>query len=176
MTIESACIPLPSEIIMPFSGFLVYSGKFRLWDVVFSGSLGNLIGSLMAYGIGYWGGRPLLLKYGKYILISPDEIEKADKWFARFGHEAVLISRNLPIIRTFISLPAGIAEMNIVKFSLYSFFGSIPWNFALTYAGLVLGANWKQLRIFLEKFDILIGIGLLVLVLLFIKYKLKSFR
>jgi len=176
MTIESACIPLPSEIIMPFSGFLVYSGKFRLWDVVLSGSLGNLIGSLIAYAVGYWGGRPLLLKYGKYVLISKDEIEKSDKWFSRFGHEAVLISRNLPIIRTFISLPAGIAKMNIFKFSLYTFFGSIPWCFALAYAGMILGSNWKSLRLMLEKFDIFIAVGILLFIIIFLWHKINSLR
>ncbi|BDH79501.1 alkaline phosphatase [Methanothermobacter tenebrarum] len=135
MILESACIPLPSEIIMPFSGYILWKGTMSIIGVTIIGALGNLIGSLMAYIIGFYGGRPLLEKYGKYILITEKKLKMAEEWFARYGHETVLISRVLPVIRTFISLPAGIAEMDLKKFTIYTFMGSVPWCFALAYVG-----------------------------------------
>src|SRR5690606_5938122 len=121
MTLESACIPIPSEIIMPFAGYVVWEGQMTLWGITLTGALGNLFGSLIAYYVGWWGGRPFLEKYGKYFLISHSKLVLAEEWFAKYGHEAVLISRVLPIIRTFISLPAGIANMDIKKFIIYTF-------------------------------------------------------
>jgi membrane protein DedA with SNARE-associated domain len=162
MALESACIPIPSEIIMPFSGFLVFKGQFMLWLVVILGAMGNLIGSIAAYLVGYYGGRPLVEKYGKYILISHHDLDLADKWFRRYGESTVFFSRLLPIIRTFISLPAGISRMNFKKFSFYTLAGSLPWSFALTYAGLILGENWLHLEIYFRKFQWVIG-GLIIL-------------
>ncbi len=120
MALESACIPIPSEIIMPFSGFLVFAEKFSLWSVVLWGTIGNLIGSIIAYFVGYYGGRPLVEKYGKYILISHHELALADSWFQKYGGLSVFFSRLLPVVRTFISLPAGIARMPFLKFCLYT--------------------------------------------------------
>jgi len=153
MALESALIPIPSEIIMPFAGFLVWNEKFSFIPVVLWGALGNLVGSVAAYFLGFYGGRPLLEKYGKYILISRREIEIAENWFKKYGNFSILLSRVLPVVRTFISLPAGIAKMPFWKFSLYTFLGSLPWAFVLTYAGLIMGENWQNLEIYFKKFD-----------------------
>ncbi len=161
MTLESACIPVPSEIIMPFSGFLVFEGRFALWLVVVWGTIGNLIGSIIAYLIGFYGGRPLFKKWGRYLLISSGDLERADRWFRKYGQPAVFFGRLLPIIRTFISLPAGLSRMNFKKFSFYTLAGSLPWSFALTYAGLIMGRNWSALEVFFKKFDLVIG-GLII--------------
>ena len=156
MALESALIPIPSEIIMPFAGFLVWEGRFSFASVVLWGAIGNLIGSIAAYALGFYGGRPLLEKYGKYILISGEEIKKADDWFKKYGNFSIFISRMLPVIRTFISLPAGVARMPFWKFSLYTFLGSLPWAFVLTYLGVISGENWQNLEIYFRKFDWLI--------------------
>ena len=164
MTIESACIPLPSEIIMTFAGYVVYEGKMAFWGVVLVGTLGNLVGSLIAYYVGWWGGRPLLEKYGKYILITHNKLNLADEWFEKYGHEAVLISRMLPGLRTFISLPAGITHMNLKKFILYTVIGSLPWCFVLTYIGVLMGPNWTTIESYFHYLDILVGIGVVVFI------------
>src|SRR5437870_7875107 len=147
MAIESACIPLPSEIIMPFSGYLVYTGRFNLWLVSVAGAFGCVVGSLIAYWIGMYGGRPLIEKYGKYLLISNHDLNLADRWFARFGEIIVFVSRLLPAIRTFIAFPAGVARMNRKKFVIYTFAGLMPWCLGLAYAGQKFGERWyKDLR------------------------------
>ncbi len=156
MALESACIPLPSEVIMPFSGYLVSSGQFFLWPVVLWGAAGNLLGSIVAYWIGFYGGRRLLEKHGKYILISKEDLEIADRWFKKYGQNAVFFSRLLPIVRTFISFPAGIARMGFKRFCLYTFAGSLPWSFALAYIGFKAGENWDYLKVYFHKFDLVI--------------------
>ncbi len=172
MTLESACIPLPSEVIMPFAGFAVYQGKMTLLGIGIVGALGNLLGALIAYFVGLKGGRPLLEKYGKYILISQSKLDLADAWFERYGHEAVLISRMLPIIRTFISLPAGITRMDLKKFVVYTFLGSLPWTFALGYIGVQLGPHWDIIKGYFHILDIIVVIGVIgVLAYLIYKYK-----
>lgn len=173
MVIESACIPLPSEIIMPFSGYLVFAGKFNIWIVTLAGALGNLGGSVIAYAVGYYGGRPFVEKYGKYILISHKDLDMADNWFSKYGYEAVLISRVLPIIRTFISLPAGISKMNFAWFSVYSFAGSLPWCFALTYIGMKLGQNWASIGDYFHKFDLVIGAVLIAGIFIWVRRHLS---
>lgn len=162
MTLESACIPLPSEVIMPFAGFAVYDGKMTLWGITLVGALGNLFGSLIAYSVGRMGGRPFLEKYGKYVLISHRNLDLADQWFEKYGHEAVLISRVLPIIRTFISLPAGIAKMDPKKFVLYTFLGSLPWCFVLGFIGVQLGPNWSTIESYFRYLDILVVVGIIL--------------
>ena len=161
MAIESACIPLPSEIILPFSGYLVWTGRFNIWWVATMGALGCNVGSIVAYYVGAKGGRPFLLRYGKYILISHREIEMADRWFAKYGQWTVFFSRLLPVVRTFIALPAGVARMDFFKFNVYTFAGSWPWCYGLAYAGYKLGSHWPTLRVYFHQFDYLIG-GLLV--------------
>ncbi len=177
MTLESACIPLPSEIIMPFSGFVIWQGttNMTLIGVTIVGAVANVFGALIAYTVGAKGGRPLLEKYGKYILITHSQLDRADKWFDKYGYEAVLISRFLPIIRTFISLPAGIAHMDIKKFVIYTFIGSLPWVFALAYLGILLGPKWEIIHKYFASLDILIIIGIVVLIIYLIyKYKIKA--
>ncbi|MHB8513059.1 MAG: DedA family protein [Actinomycetota bacterium] len=150
MLLESACIPIPSEVTMLYGGYLA-SGKalgahpLNIAAVIAAGVLGNLIGSLLAYGVGRSGGRALLMRYGKYILIKKHDIEKGEAWFARRGEAAVFFGRLLPVVRTFISLPAGVAEMPIGKFSLYTTIATVPWVAALTYAGYALGRNWHRI-------------------------------
>lgn len=174
MGIESACVPLPSEIIMPFSGSLVSSGRFSMLWVSVSGALGCVLGSMASYIAGYYGGRPFLEKYGKYILISKKEIDDAERWTTKYGDIAILVSRLLPVIRTFISLPAGIAKMNFGKFVLYTFLGSLPWCWALAYVGKLLGDNWDTLGKYFHEADLVIGILIVAGVAYFIWHKFKK--
>ena len=157
MAIESACIPLPSEIIMPFSGYLVFRGEFGLFGVGLAGAFGCVVGSVPAYYLGLHGGRPLIERYGKYVLISHHDLDIADRWFARYGDWAIFFSRLLPVVRTFISFPAGVARMNVPRFILYTFIGSFPWCLGLAYIGMKLGENWDTLGVYFHKFDIVIG-------------------
>ena len=161
MAIESACTPLPSEIILPFSGYLVQTGRFSLIGVATAGAIGCNIGSIAGYYMGMYGGRPVLLRYGKYFLISPREIELADRWFERYGQWTVFFSRLLPVIRTYISFPAGVARMNFWKFNVYTFLGSWPWCYGLAYAGYELGEHWPTLEVYFHRFDLVIGVLLL---------------
>ena len=161
MAIESACIPLPSEIIMPFSGYLVYTGRFNLWAVGLAGAFGCVIGSLVAYWVGMYGGRPLIEKYGRYVLVSHQDLDLADRWFARYGEVIVFASRLLPVIRTFIAFPAGVARMNLTRFVAYTFLGSLPWCLGLAYVGQKLGEQWDKndtLKTWFHRFDFVIGI------------------
>ncbi len=174
MALESACIPIPSEVIMPFSGFLVFEGELIFWQVILWGTIGNLLGSILAYLVGLSGGRSLIEKYGKYFLISSSDLARADHWFAKYGQVTVLLSRVLPVVRTFISLPAGIARMNFFKFSLYTFLGSLPWAFVLTYAGLIMGKNWSQLESYFREFDLIIGFLIILGIIWWIWRHFKS--
>jgi membrane protein DedA with SNARE-associated domain len=160
MAIESACIPLPSEIIMPFSGYLVYTGRFNLWWVATAGALGCNLGSWVAYWIGYHGGRPLVEKYGRYIWLSKTELDLADRFFQRWGSATVFFSRLLPVVRTFIALPAGIARMPQGRFHLYTFLGSWPWCLGLAWVGMKLGERWDsdpRLKMWFHRFDAVIA-------------------
>lgn len=161
MGIESANIPLPSEIIMPFSGFLVFVGRFNLWLVGLAGAVGCVVGSIFSYWLGAWGGRPLVERFGKYILISHHDLDLADRWFRKYGNAAVFFSRLLPIVRTYISFPAGISKMNFGYFVLYTFLGSFPWCLALAFLGLKLGENWESLKRYFHGFDWVIGVLIL---------------
>ncbi len=174
MFAESCGIPMPSEVIMPFSGFLVADGRLTFWGVVLIGTLGNLAGSLLAYWIGKIGGRPLIEKYGKYILISEKEIRFAEQLFKKYGNKITLTARVLPILRTIISLPAGISKMNFKKFILYAGIGSFPWCLVLTYAGVLLEENWGLLAQYFNYFDIVIIAFFVILVILFVMKKLKK--
>jgi len=165
MAIESACVPLPSEIIMPFSGYLVYTGRFNIWLVSIAGAFGCVVGSLVAYWVGMYGGRPLIEKYGKFVLLSKHDLDLADRWFDRFGEAIVFISRLLPAIRTFIAFPAGVARMNLKKFIIYTFAGSLPWCLGLAYVGQKLGEQWDKdprLKTLFHRFDFVIGIVILL--------------
>ena len=163
MAVESACVPLPSEVTMPFSGYLVSTGRFDLNLVAIAGAVGCLLGSYAAYFVGASGGRRLLLSYGRYILIAPHEIELADYFFDRWGPHAVFISRLLPVVRTFIALPAGIARMRLIPFTIYTLLGSYIWCFALAWAGMKLGQHWDGLGPYFHRFDggiaVLLAVG-----------------
>lgn len=168
MAIESCCIPLPSEIIMPLAGFMVFQGKMTLPAATLSGAIGCLLGSLLAYWIGATGGRPLLLKYGRYVLISAHDADVADHFFQKYGDSTVFITRMMPIVRTFISLPAGISRMNLPRFALFSFLGSLPWTLALAWAGVQLGAHWTQVGSTLRRYEVVVGVVFVALVALFL--------
>jgi len=173
MAIESACIPLPSEIIMPFAGYLVYTGQFNLLWAATAGAIGCNLGSVIAYEVGFYGGRPLIEKYGSYLLMSRHDLEMADRFFVRFGSAAVFIGRLLPVIRTFIALPAGVARMPRLRFHIYTFIGSWPWCFGLAWIGMKLGERWHtdpRLSQWLHRLDAVI----LVLLLLAIAWFLRS--
>jgi membrane protein DedA with SNARE-associated domain len=157
MAIESACIPLPSEIVMPFSGYLVAQGEMSLLGVSLAGAVGNLIGSLLAYFVGIFGGRTFVEAYGRYLLIREADLDVADRWFERYGEVTVFSSRLLPIVRTFISLPAGIARMNLPRFCLYTFVGSLLWNFALAYVGFKLEKHWSVVGEYLHPLQYVIA-------------------
>ena len=161
MAIESACIPLPSELIMPLAGWMLVKqqslGVLHTLVAGAYGALGCTIGSIVAYVVGMWGGRPLLDKYGKYILISRHDLDLADRWFYRSGSWVIFVSRLLPVVRTFISLPAGIARMNFIKFIVYTFLGSFIWCAGLAYGGYQLGEHWEQLRAAMRPFDPVLG-------------------
>ena len=174
MGIESACIPLPSEIIMPFSGYLVFRGDFELFRVGLAGAFGCVVGSVPAYYLGLYGGRPLVERYGKYVLISHRDLDVADRWFERYGDWAIFFSRLLPVVRTFISFPAGVARMNFSRFVIYTIIGSFPWCLGLAYVGMKLGENWDTLGVYFHRFDIVIGILIALGVLYYIWHHLKG--
>jgi len=181
MAIESAMIPLPSELILPFAGFMVsdpaqiepITGQpWNFWIVVIVATIGNTVGSLVAYAIGAWGGRPFLERYGRYLLIREHEIEAADRFFAKYGAATVFFGRLLPIVRTFISFPAGVTRMPVGKFIVFSTAGALPWSIALVYAGMVLGENWVEIREALKPFDLLIAVAVVALVVIFVWWRL----
>ena len=176
MAIESAAIPIPSELILPFAGWSVSrglvepltGGQWTYAGAVVAGVVGNTLGSLVGYAVGAFGGRPLVARYGRYVLISAHDLETADRWFARWGDLTVLFSRMLPIVRTFISVPAGIARMPIWRFTLFSILGAIPWVMLLVWGGMVLGDNWQDLKHSLKGLDYIVAAAILAAVGLFI--------
>ena len=177
MAIESACIPLPSEIIMPFAGYLVAQGHFTLLGVATAGAIGCNLGSVVAYEFGKRGGRPLALKYGRFVLIDHADIDKADRFFAKYGDWAVLIGRLLPVIRTFIAFPAGVARMPLLRFHFYTFIGSWPWCFGLAWVGMKLGTTWNtdpRMKAVLHSFDVVIVLGVLAGLVWFVWHKIRK--
>lgn len=179
MAIESACIPLPSEIIMPFAGYLVSTGQMNLWLVGVAGAVGCVLGSMVAYWAGMYGGRPFVEKYGRYVLVSRHDLDLADRWFANYGEIIIFISRLLPAIRTFIAFPAGVARMNVKRFIIYTFAGSLPWCLGLAYVGQLLGEKWNKddtLKTWFHRFDFVIGIVGVVLAAWWIWRHIKHLR
>lgn len=159
MAIESACIPLPSEVIMPFAGYLVSIGQFSLVGAATAGALGCNLGSTVAYYVAAKGGRPAVERWGRYVLMGPGDLERTEKFFAHYGSLTVFVGRLLPVVRTFIAFPAGLARMPMLKFQLYTFVGSWPWCFALAYIGVKLGERWNSdptFRRLFHEFDALI--------------------
>ncbi|MDD1768329.1 MAG: DedA family protein [Methanomassiliicoccales archaeon] len=174
MALESACVPIPSEIVLPFAGWLVYDGQFDLIFAALAGTFGCLAGSVMAYLVGLYGGRRLVLRYGKYVFLSEKSLDTAERWFTKYGDAAVFFSRLLPIIRTFISLPAGMAKMNLARFCVLTFVGSLPWCFALTYVGFALGPNWESITGIFEGLDILIVLGVVFILAWYLLRRRKN--
>jgi membrane protein DedA with SNARE-associated domain len=176
MTLESACIPIPSEAIMPFSGSLLITHPergFNFHVLALLGAFGNLLGSVIAYWVGAIGGRPFIEKYGKYILIKKHDLDIADRFFAKYGDITALVSRMLPIVRTFISLPAGISRMNFPRFCIYTFVGAVPFCYLLTWAGIKLGEHWEQVHVWLKKADIVVAVVLVALFAIWLKRHLR---
>jgi membrane protein DedA with SNARE-associated domain len=172
MAIESAAIPLPSEVIMPLAGwFLIRSHGLPLWWLLVAallGAVGNTLGSWLTYWIGAVGGRPLLERYGRYVLITRHDLDQADRWFGRFGGAAVFVGRLMPVVRTFVSLPAGVARMDLRTFTVLTLVGSFLWSLLLVSAGYVLGANFERVRHWLSAFDVPIVLLILILVALYV--------
>ena len=180
MAIESACIPFPSELIMPLAGWMLIKAQSLSVAQVFLaglyGAAGNTIGSAVAYGVGVWGGRPFLEKYGKYVLLSHHDLDLADRWFSKSGGWSVFGARLLPVVRTFISLPAGIARMSLPKFFAYTFIGSFIWSTALAYGGYQLGEHWEELRAAMRPFDPLFGALIVALAAWYIYRHVRNLR
>lgn len=177
MGLESALIPIPSEVTMPFSGYLAQTGVLNVWMVILVGTIANLVGSLVGYYIGYFLEETVLLnlirKYGKFVLIDEHEYHRANKWFDKYGDKIIFISRLLPGIRTIISLPAGMFKMDMKKFIIYTTVGCLIWSALLTYIGVVLGENWNSLEPIYRKFEIVIVVLLVVAVIWYVDHKLK---
>ena len=179
MAIESACIPLPSEIIMPFAGYLVSTGQMNFWLVGIAGAVGCVAGSMVAYWAGMYGGRPFVERYGKYVLVSRHDLDIADRLFAKYGQAIVFTARLLPAIRTFIAFPAGVARMNIPRFIFYTFAGSLPWCLGLAYIGQKLGEQWNKdetLKTWFHRFDFVIGIIIVLLAVWWVWRHLRHLR
>ena len=174
MVLESACIPIPSEITMPVAGLLASEHHLGLVPAIVAGVLGNLVGSLIAYFVGRGEGRNLLLRYGKFILVKPHDVDRADAWFARYGAPAIFFSRLLPVVRTFISLPAGVAKMDLKKFSLLTLLGCIPWVAVLTIAGYELGNNWSHVLTYTRPLEYLVIAAAVVLVAVWLVRRRKA--
>jgi membrane protein DedA with SNARE-associated domain len=171
MGIESACIPLPSEVIMPFAGYVVYQGHFSLCWAATAGALGCNLGSAVAYWIGAQGGRPLVERYGNWVLMSHDDLDRMTSFFKKYGSITVLVARMLPVVRTFIAFPAGIAKMSQLRFHIYTFIGSWPWCFALAYAGMKLGGKWHtdpRFEQWFHRFHLAVEVALLAAVVWFV--------
>jgi membrane protein DedA with SNARE-associated domain len=172
MVLESMGILIPSEAISPFAGYLVSRGEMSFPAAVAAGVLGNLVGSWAAYFIGLWGGRELWFHYGRYVGVREHHLHVAEKWFDRYGEVTVFVSRCLPVVRTFISFPAGTAQMNFAKFTFYTLLGCIPWVSALTYFGYVLGENWRVIGDYLHYLDYAVAVAFVVgLVYLFWRWR-----
>lgn len=179
MAIESACIPLPSEIIMPFAGYLVSTGHFNLYLAATAGAIGCNLGSIVGYEIGKRGGRPVAERWGRYVLVGPGELDAADRFFARFGNAAVLIGRLLPVIRSFIAFPAGVARMPLIPFHIYTFIGSWPWCFGLAYLGMVLGDKWNsdpRVKAAFHSADAVIAVVLVAAVGFYIWHRVRGLK
>jgi membrane protein DedA with SNARE-associated domain len=176
MALESANIPIPSELIFGFAGYLVFLGRIDFTIAVVAGVTGGLAGSIVSYLAGYYGGPPFVTRYGRYIFLSEQKVAMAQKWFDRYGLITVLLARLLPVIRTFISLPAGFARVHFIKFIVYTVLGSVPWTIALIYAGMMLGANWESIRAIGHEASLLVAGGLVVLVMYYIIKKRKNAR
>jgi membrane protein DedA with SNARE-associated domain len=174
MTLESACIPVPSEAIMLFAGFAVSEGDMSFWGAVVAGVAGNVVGSWIAYGIGLYGGRPFIDRWGKYVLLRHHHLDLAERWFDRWGAPTVFFSRMLPIVRTFISLPAGMGRMPFWKFTTYTLLGCIPWVIFLTWLGVEAGDNWEAIEKQLKYLDYVVAVAIVGVVVWLVVRRLRG--
>ena len=175
MTLESMVVPLPSEAVMPFAGFLWFEHKLSFWWIVLAATLGSIIGSLISYYIGAYGGRPFVRKFGKYVLLNEHDLENTERFFAKYGDKTIFISRFIPVIRHLISIPAGVGRMNIWKFLIYTIAGAGLWNTFLTWLGYQLGSNWQKIRQYSEIIDIVLAVLIVTAIIYFI-YKHRQRR
>ena len=177
MAAENACIPIPSELILGFAGYLIFAGHMSFEGALLAGMVGGLLGSFFAYEVGARGGRPFVEKYGKYFLIKKSHVNVAQDWFDRYGLKAVFFSRMLPVVRTFISLPAGFARVDSKRFFLYTIMGSLPWTAAILYAGMVLGESWTDLMEYgHEASRIFVVVAVIVIAVLYLRWRRKKNR
>ena len=177
MAAENACIPIPSELILGFAGYLIFAGHMSFEGALLAGMVGGLLGSFFAYEVGARGGRPFVDKYGKYFLIKQSHVNVAQEWFDRYGLKAVFFSRMLPVVRTFISLPAGFARVDSKRFFLYTIAGSLPWTAAILYAGMVLGESWTDLMEYgHEASMIFVVVAVIVIAVLYLRWRRKKNR
>ena len=174
MILESAFMPVPSEVVMPFAGYLASQHQFDIWYVTMAGTIGNVVGSIISYLVGLYIGRSVVLKYGKYFFLKEKYLVLTEHWFKKYGDKAIFFSRLLPVVRTVISLPAGVGRMNFKKFVLYSFVGSVPWNLALAYLGFWFGANWSKILEYGHIFDAIIIVAIAVVLILFLLKRKKK--
>lgn len=173
MTLSSMCIPIPSEVVLLFSGYLAYQGQMNVTAVITVSAFGNLLGSVVAYYIGLKGGRPLFLKYGKYVFVRERELDWAERWFEKYGHETVFFGRMVPMVRAFVSVPAGVAEMNFVKFNIYTILGVLPWSIGLTWAGYALGSRWHDITKYFSLSSVVVLVVLVAVVAGFLIWHLR---
>ena len=176
MILESACIPIPSEVVVPYGGFLAAQGHVALWQVILVATLANLIGSTLAYAAGRYGGRTLVVRYGRYVFISAHHLDQADEWFEKRGEMTVFVTRMMPGVRTFISVPAGVARMPYVRFAVYTFLGALPWNAALAYLGYAFGANWERLQEYFSRFNWIVWALLALALVAAVAWKWRAVR
>ena len=177
MAAENACIPIPSELILGFAGYLIFAGHMSFEGALLAGMVGGLLGSFFAYEVGARGGRPFVDKYGKYFLIKQSHVNVAQDWFDRYGLKAVFFSRMLPVVRTFISLPAGFARVDSKRFFLYTIMGSLPWTAAILYAGMVLGESWTDLMEYgHEASMIFVVVAVIVIAVFYLRWRRKKHR
>jgi membrane protein DedA with SNARE-associated domain len=175
-TLESMCIPIPSEVVVPYGGFLAAQGHVELWQVIVVATTANLLGSSIAYAAGRYGGRALFLKYGRYVFMSAHHLEVADRWFERRGEITVFLTRMMPGIRTFISVPAGVSRMPYFRFAFYTALGSIPWNTGLAYLGWLFGDNWELLQDWFHKYNIVFYAALALALAAAVLWKWRDVR
>ncbi len=174
MAMESMAIPIPAELVMPFAGFLAATGRFSMWLVFVSSTLGTLTGSLISYLIGKYGGNAFIAKFGKYVLLDLHDLKKTEKWFKKKGEKTIFIARLIPVVRHLISIPAGIGKMELKKFCVYTALGGAIWNMFLAFLGYVLGKNWNKIRHYTEPISYIVAVILVIGVIYFIYYHIKT--
>lgn len=176
MILESMVFPMPSELVMPFAGFLAYEGRFNLMLVLLISTLGSIVGSLISYYMGYYGGNKIVLKYGKYLFLNERDLRKTQKWFKEKGERTIFIGRLIPVVRHLISIPAGIGKMDLTKFCIYTTLGALLWNAFLAYLGYLLGKNWNLVRHYTEPISIIVAVLIVVAAIYFMYSHIKSYK